>query len=351
MPEKSAMGMIEDTEKKLKEIGFGEIASVIGRFYAMDRDTNWNRTRKAFDLLVEGKGFKAKSAKIAVEEAYKRGDKTDYYVQPILIIEKGLLRDGDSFIWYNFRSDRSRQITAMLNKLDYCPELPKNVPKLHYVCFSSYDSNWKLPVAFPQEKVTNNLGSVISKHKLKQLRIAESEKYAHVTFFFNSQENNPFPWEHRISVDSPKVASYDEQPEMSAYKITDKLLPEIGKYDFILINFANPDLVGHSGVFNAVVKACEVVDECTGKIIKKALEKDYVTFLMADHGNADHMKYDHKEQDPSHGYSPVLLTLISNQFQESKLEDGGHKDIAPTILGIMGIKAPKEMTGHNLLHS
>jgi 2,3-bisphosphoglycerate-independent phosphoglycerate mutase len=356
VPEKSALGFLEQTQKKIAELGIGKIATVFGRYYGMDRDRNWDRTKKAYDAMVEGRGFKAGDAKQAIEEGYRRGDKTDYYIQPTVIVDEedrpiAQLKDNDSFIWYNFRSDRSRQMTAMLNDLDYCTKKPEKKVKLHYICFSSYDSNWDLPVAFPQEKVAHNLGQTISEKGLKQLRIAETEKYAHVTFFFNSQEDNPYPKEDRILVDSPKVPSYDEKPEMSAYEVTDKLLPQIGKYDFILINYANPDLVGHSGVFDAVVTACEVVDECTGKIIKKALEEDYVVLLMADHGNADHMLYDNGEPDPSHGFNPVILTLISKEDDLKKvhLKDGGHKDIAPTVLDILGIEKPEEMNGCSLI--
>jgi len=355
MPEKSALPLVKKTENKMRKLGVGKIASVIGRYYAMDRDTNWERTRKAYKLLVEGKGFKAESAKEAIEKAYKRGDKTDYYVQATAVVEKGkpvaLVKNNDSFIWYNFRSDRSRQITAMMNGLKFCPKKPAKRVKIHYVCFSRYDSEWKLPVAFPQEKVSNNLGQTIAKNGLKQLRIAETEKYAHVTFFFNSQEEKPNKGEKRMMVNSPTVSSYDQKPEMSAYKIVEKLLPQIGKYDFIAVNFANPDLVGHSGVLKATIKACEVVDKCCGKIIKKALEKQYVILLTADHGNADNMLYENGEPDPSHGYNPVLLTVISKEskLKKAKLGKGGMKDIAPTILKIMGLKKPKEMTGKSLL--
>lgn len=355
MPEKSAMPMIQDTEKKLKELGIGKIASVVGRYYAMDRDTNWDRTKQAYDLMVEGKGFKASTAAQALEDAYKRGDKTDYYVQPTVLVNDSnqpiaLLKDNDSMIWYSFRSDRARQITAMINNLDFCTAKPEHKVKVHYVCFCVYDENWKLPVAFPQEKVKNNLGQVVSKKGLKQLRIAETEKYAHVTFFFNSQIEEPNKGEDRIMVNSPKVASYDLKPEMSAYEVTEKVLPQIGNYDLIVLNYANPDLVGHSGVLKAVIKACEVVDDCVGKVVKKALEEDYVVFLMADHGNADHMLYDNGQPDPSHGFNPVLLTLISNddELRKAKLSDGGMMDIAPTIIKAMAIKQPTEMTGKPL---
>jgi len=347
MPERSAMPLIKYTEEQIKKLKVGKIVSMFGRYYGMDRDTNWDRTRKAYDAMVEGKGFKAETAEEALQQAYYRGDKTDYYVQPTIIGEPVLVKDKDSFIWYSFRSDRARQITAMMNNLDYCKEKKHKKIKVHYVCFCSYDDNWTLPVAFPQEKVKNNLGQVIANNSLNQLRISETEKYAHVTFFFNSQIDTPNKNEDRKMVPSPKVASYDMKPEMSAYKLCGEVLKNIGKYDLIIVNYVNCDLVGHSGVFKAAVKAAETVDECVGKTVKKCLEKDYVVFLMADHGNADHMVYDDGDKDPSHGLSPVLLTLISND--KFKLNNGGMKDIAPTILEIMGVKKPKEMSGESLI--
>lgn len=355
MPERSALPLIEETEKQIKRIGIGQIISVIGRYYAMDRDTNWDRTKEAYDLMVEGKGFHATSAKEAVEMAYTRGEKTDYYVKPTLIVKDGkvppLLNSKDACIWYNFRSDRAKQITAMINGLDMCPCIPTNYPKPHYVCFSIYDDDWTLPVAFPQQKVINNLGSVIASAECSQLRIAETEKYPHVTFFLNSLIEEPNKKEDRVMVPSPKVLSYDLQPEMSAYQVTEKVLENLGKYQFIALNFANPDLVGHSGVLSAVIKACEVVDECVGKVVSKALELGYSVLLMADHGNADHMIYENGEADPSHGFNPVLLSFISKEqdLRNAKLKDGGMKDVAPTILQIMGIEKPKEMTGESLI--
>jgi 2,3-bisphosphoglycerate-independent phosphoglycerate mutase len=355
VPEKSALGFVRQLKKKMSGLGVGKIASVAGRYYGMDRDRNWSRTMRFYEMLVRGRGFEAGSAEKAIKDAYKRGDKTDYYVQPTVVKENGkpvaLLKDGDSFIWYNFRSDRSRQITAMINGLPYCTEKPRKLVHVHYVCFCSYDDKWKLPVAFPQQHVKNNLGNVLAAKEMKQLRIAETEKYAHVTFFFNSQVEKPNMGEHRIMVDSPKVPSYDQQPEMSAYEVTKEFIPKIGRYDFILLNYANPDLVGHSGVFDAVVRACEVVDECAGKVIRKALEKDYAVLLMADHGNADHMLYKDGSPDPSHGLNPVRLTLIADdeKLKSARLRDGGMQDIAPTILGIMGVKKPREMTGKSLI--
>jgi len=357
MPEKSALPLIEKTEKRIKEIGVGKIASVVGRYYGMDRAREWSRTQKTYDMLVSGDGFKAKSAKEAVEEAYKRGEKTDYYVKPTVIVEEGellcLVKPKDSFIWYSFRSDRSRQITALMMGMPI-DKAPKDMPKpldIHFVCYCSYDSNWTLPVAFPQERVSNNLGEVLSKKGIKQLRIAETEKFAHVTFFFNSQKENPDEGETRINIPTKQVESYDMNPPMSAYEVKDRLLQEIGKYEFIVVNFANPDLVGHSGVFDAVVKACEVVDECVGEVVAKGLEEDYTILLMADHGNADHMIYDDGEVDPSHGFNYVLMDLISNdpKLQKCKLKDGGMKDIAPTVLSLLELEKPKEMTGESLI--
>ncbi len=355
VPEKSALVFVRQLDSTIKKTGIGKIASVAGRYYGMDRDRNWSRTMRFYEMLVESKGSEADSAEKAIKQAYRRGDKTDYYVQPTVIKEKGKpvasVKDNDSFIWFNFRSDRSRQITAMINGLKYCTEKPSKPVKVHYVCFCSYDDSWKLPVAFPQHKVADNLGNTIASNRLKQLRIAETEKYAHVTFFFNSQVDAPNKNEDRILVDSPKVQSYDMKPEMSAYEVTEKLLPDIGKYDFILLNYANTDLVGHSAVFSATVKACEVVDECAGNVIRKALKEDYAILLMADHGNADHMLYDDGSPDPSHGLNPVRLTLISNdeKLKSSKLKNGGMKDIAPTVLDIMDIEKPKEMTGESLI--
>ncbi|HKL44586.1 MAG TPA: 2,3-bisphosphoglycerate-independent phosphoglycerate mutase [Candidatus Absconditabacterales bacterium] len=353
VPEKSALEFIEETEKIIKKIGIGKIVSVVGRYYSMDRDRNRERTIETYQLMTQGKGFKAKSAKDAVKLAYKRGEKTDYYIKPTIILDKdekpiGLLEKGDAMVWYNFRADRSRQISSMIARLPDCEIEPdKQVKDIYYVCFSSYDSDWELPVAFPQLQVENNLGEVISNNGLKQLRIAETEKYAHVTFFFNSQKDQSNKGESRVLINSPKVKSYDMQPEMSAYKITKKLLSEVGNYDLIVVNYANPDLVGHSGKFDAVVKACEVVDECVGEIVEKGIKENYSILLMADHGNAENMLYLNGEINPSHGTNPVRMTLIN--ADGVKLKDGGMSDIAPTILELMGVEKPEEMTGQSLV--
>lgn len=361
-PEKSAKKYIKDFLKKSKKIGIGKIASIVGRYYAMDRDTNYNRTKKAYELLVYGKGFKEQNPLKALDNAYKRGDKTDYYVKPIIMVDKDnkqltTIKNKDSVIFWNYRSDRARQITYALTMKKFKFFKAKNL-KIDFVCMSQYDKKLRLPVAFPQLKVKNNLGQVLAKKGLKQLRVAETEKYAHVTFFFNSQVEKPSKNEDRILVNSPKVPVYDKKPEMSAYGITKKVLPEIkkGKYNFVVINFANGDLVGHSANLKAGIKACEVVDKCVGKIISLGLKKDYTNVVTADHGNIEIMLYPNGEPCPAHGTNPVPFFIISNDKSLSKRKiklrkNCGLSDVAPTILDVMGIKKPKEMTGKCLIVS
>jgi 2,3-bisphosphoglycerate-independent phosphoglycerate mutase len=358
VPEKSAKKYFEEFAKKTREIGVGKIATITGRYYAMDRDKNYGRTEKSYQLLANGAGFKETDCLKAIENAYARGDKTDYYVQPIAIVDSqgkliATIKDKDSIIFWNFRSDRTRQITYAFTNENFTEFDRGKKLDIAFVCMSRYDENLELPVAFEQLKVGKNLGWALSQAGLKQLRIAETEKYAHVTFFFNSQIEEPFAGEDRILVPSPKVPSYDEKPEMSAFEITEKILPEIEKekYDFIAVNFANCDLVGHSANFEAGIKACETVDKCTGKIVKLGLEKNYACLLTGDHGNIETMFYPNGEPNPSHGTNPVPFFLISNdkKFQKAKLREGGLSDIAPTIIEIMGLKKPKEMTGKSLL--
>ncbi len=353
VPEKSAHKYLVETNHHIRKYGIGKIASMVGRYYAMDRDNNWERTQKAFDLLVNGKGYPAQSAEEGLLAAYERGDKTDYYVQPTVIVENknpvGLIKENDTVIFYNFRSDRTRQMTSIITGKK-CPVNLKR-QKTFFVCFSEYDHEFQLPVAFSQTKITQNLGKCISDADLRQLRIAETEKYAHVTFFFNSQVEDPFPKEERILVPSPKVPSYETQPEMSAEGITEKALAALEKktYDFVLINFANPDLVGHSGNYAATVKACEVVDDCVGKIVAAVLEKDGVVLLTGDHGNAEQMLYSSGEPCPAHTINKVPISVISNHITHELHEEGGLRDIAPTILKLLDIQQPKEMTGKSLV--
>jgi 2,3-bisphosphoglycerate-independent phosphoglycerate mutase len=355
VPEKSAAGFVAKLNEKIAEVGVGKIASICGRYYAMDRDTNWERTKEAYDLWTEGKGFEADEAVAAIQQAYLRGDETDYYVKPIVIKENNqpiaLVKNEDSFIWFNFRTDRSRQITAMFTGQEMCPPEFRGNVKPFWGCMSRYDDTWDLPVAYLPQKVDNNLAEVLAKNGKNQVRIAETEKYAHVTFFFNSQVETPVENEDRVLVPSPKVPSYDLQPEMSAPEVGQKVLENIGKYDFILVNFANADLVGHSGKFEAIKKACEVVDGWVGKIVEAAVEAGYYVIVGADHGNAEHKLYENGEVDVSHGFNPVKYSLVAKKedLVGIKLKDGGLKDVAPTILELMGIDKPKEMDGESIL--
>jgi 2,3-bisphosphoglycerate-independent phosphoglycerate mutase len=355
VPEKSAHDFLIQTNKQIREIGIGKIASVVGRYYAMDRDKNWDRTKQAFDLLVKGRGHKATNPEQALLDAYHRGEASDYYVEPTVIIDQetkypiATIKENDSVIFYNFRTDRTRQLTALLTN----QQAPTNLkpPKMHFVCMTDYDKKFTLPVAFEQTMVTHNLGKELAQHDLRQLRIAETEKYAHVTFFFNSQTEKPERNEERILIPSPKVASYNEQPEMSAHKITEKAVEEIKKkrHDFILINFANADLVAHSGNYDATVKAVEIVDECVGKIVEAVLDIDGTIILTGDHGNAEEMLYENGEPKPAHTINRVPLTIIGNHIDHELHEDGGLQDIAPTILKLLDISIPKKMTGKSLL--
>jgi len=359
VPEHSAKTYIAETLKRTEETGTGRIASIMGRYYAMDRDTNWDRTKKAYDLLTQGAGHRETYPLEAIDNAYRRGDETDYYVEPIAIVGQdgrpvATIEDGDSVIFWNFRSDRARQITYALTQPDF-DEFPRTkTPGIRFTCMSVYDQHLGLPVAYPQKEVDNNLGQVLAAHGLRQLRIAETEKYAHVTFFFNSQVEEPSPGEDRILVPSPKVPSYEDQPEMSAPEITEKLIPEIrrGHYDFILVNYANGDLVGHSANLEAGIKAAETVDRCVGQVVEAGLEKGYTVMVTGDHGNIETMFYPDGEPNPSHGLNPVPFILISDEskLRNAKLRQGqGLSSIAPTILQLLGLEAAPEMTGESLI--
>ena len=359
VPERSAGGFIRETLRQAEEIGVGRIASLVGRYYAMDRDTNWGRTEKAYDLLTLGIGHEADDPVEAMAEAYRRGDDTDYYVEPTVMEgEDGrpvaTIEDGDSVIFWNFRSDRARQITYALTELEFDDFPRKKVPKIHFTCMSEYDKRLTLPVAFPHNKVTNNLGNILAANGLRQLRIAETEKYAHVTFFFNSQEEEPNPGEDRIMVPSPKVPSYEEKPEMSAHGITERLVQEIRRdaHDFILVNYANGDLVGHSANIEAGVKAVETVDSCLGRLVDEALARGYTLLVTGDHGNIETMLYPDGEPNPSHGLNPVPFILVSDdpELEDAELRPGqGLTSVAPTVLDLMGLEKPLEMTGESLI--
>ena len=357
VPERSAKNFIEKTLYEIKGKGIGRISSLVGRYYAMDRDTNWDRTLKAYDLLTLGEGWREIDPFDAIDHAYQRGDPTDYYIQPIVMVVEGkplaTIDAEDSVIFWNFRSDRARQLTYALTQNGFTHFPRKKYPRVHFVCMSGYDRHLDLPIAFPQNTVENNLAQILSRNGRHQLRIAETEKYAHVTFFFNSQIEDPVQGENRILIPSSKVSSYEEKPEMSAFEITGKLLPEIarGFYDFVLVNYANGDLVGHSANMQAGIKACEVVDRCVGQVVDEGLENGYTILLTGDHGNIETMFYPDGEPIPSHGTNPVPIILISRdpELQQVKLREGlGLSCISPTILRLMGIPKPLEMTAESL---
>ena len=360
VPERSAAGFLKETLSVIEEKGVGRLASMVGRYYAMDRDTNWGRTQKAYDLLTLGAGRRERDPFNVLEHVYAEDPElTDYYMEPIVLTEQdgspvATIDDGDAFIFWNFRSDRARQITYALTDAGFSDFTRRRVPDVFFVCMSVYDQNLTLPVAYPQRRVRNNLGNVLSAAGLRQLRIAETEKYAHVTFFFNSQIEKPNPGEDRILVPSPKVPSYEDKPEMSAYEITDRLVPEIARdvYDFILVNYANCDLVGHSANLDARVKACEVVDECLGRVVDEGLEKGYTVLVTGDHGNIETMFYPDGSPNPSHGVNPTPFILISGEEELRcvKLRDGeGLSSVASTVLKLMDVLKPSEMTAEALL--
>lgn len=327
-----------------------QIATIIGRYYAMDRDKNWDRTQTAYDLYTQSKGTPESDAIKAIKKAYAQGTETDYYIPPIILNNNGKFKNKDAVIFFNFRTDRTKQLTWALTGEEKIGFKPKIKVRPHLVCFGEYSK--KANIAFPFEKTTNNLPETISKAKKTQLHIAETEKYAHVTFFFNSQNEKQWPKEKRILIPSPKCPSYADKPEMSAHEITSTVLTELEKekFNFIVQNFANPDLVGHSGEYKPSVKACEVIDECLSKIIPKALEHGYTILITGDHGNSEYMINEKTGENwPAHTTNPVPLILVSNSGKSAKLRSGGGlQDIAPTILTIMGIKVPKEMTGTTL---
>ena len=357
VPQKSAKRFMRETLNVIDELGVGRIASISGRYYAMDRDSNWGRIEKAFNLLVKGEGIPETDPYEAIEHQYSAG-RTDYYVNPIVITENGspvaTVNDGDAFVLWNFRSDRARQITYALTQTDFVLFKREAIPDIHFVCMSVYDQGLDLPVVFPQTSVENNLGITLSNSGLKQLRIAETEKYAHVTFFFNSQIEEPCKGEDRIMVPSPKVPSYADKPEMSAKGINARLIPAIikEKYDFILVNYANGDLVGHSANFDAGVKSAEVIDRCLGEVVDTGLQHGYIVLVAGDHGNIETMHYPDGSMNPSHGFNPVPFIIVSDkpQLQNIKLRENEElSSISPTILELLDIKKPTKMTSPSLI--
>lgn len=341
-PPKAAMRYIRQTEKELRKYSKNwKIATVIGRYYAMDRDNRWNREHKAYDAMVNKKGNFCKDAKEAVRKAYAKGE-SDEFVKPTIVCNEGIVKEGDSIIFFNFRSDRARELTRAFVQGRFNKFKRKRLIDLYFVCLTQYDPKIRAPVAFPPIYIKNTLGEVISKNGLRQFRLAETEKWAHVTYFFNGLSGRIFRGESRLLIPSPKVTTYDKMPAMSAFKIAKKAADAInsGKYAFIVINFANPDMVGHTGKFGKIVKAIRAVDECIKIVVDAASKKDYEVVITADHGNAENKLGFWKT---SHTLSNVPLILISKKYKLKK-GTGALYNIAPTILKLLGLKKPKEMT-------
>lgn len=351
-PPQSAVEFLTKVEEKLKDAGLPPVASVVGRYYAMDRDNRWDRVEKAYNMLLLGEGNKADSAVEAVKSSYEKGV-TDEFVEPTVInVPNSRIEDNDAIIFFNFRPDRAREISKAIMFENFDGFARKAVRKnIYYVTFKQYDATFPFPVAFEPQPLVNLLGEVLDNNGIKQFRTAETEKYAHITFFFNGGIDEPNKLEKRVLINSPKVATYDLQPEMSAPAVCEEVLKAIDNkdYGFILVNFANPDMVGHTGVMEAAVKACETVDECVGKIVAKAKENDVAVILTADHGNAECME-DKVTHAPytAHTTNPVPLFIMNAGNVELK-ETGALCDIAPTVLDLLNIAKPVEMTGASLI--
>lgn len=350
VPPSSAKDFVAECVAKTEEIGVGKVATVMGRYYAMDRDNNWDRVEKAYSAMVYGEGVQAECPVKAIEDSYAN-DVTDEFVLPTVVDKNGTIKPNDSVVFFNFRPDRARQITRTFVDADFNGFERKNgFFPLKFVCFTQYDATMpNVSVAFKPQSLKNTLGEYISSKNMTQLRIAETEKYAHVTFFFNGGVEKVYEGEDRILVKSPAVATYDLQPEMSAYEVTDKCVVAIesGKYDMIILNFANCDMVGHTGIFDAAVKAVEAVDECVGKVTDAIAKMGGVSLITADHGNADKMYEDNGSPFTAHTTNPVPFCVVG---YPCKLREGGRlADIAPTMLQIMGLEQPSEMDGKSII--
>ena len=357
-PPTSGVDYLAEIETKMAEMGIGKIATVMGRFYAMDRDNRWERVVQAYNCLTAGKGGRAKSAEEAMRNSYANGE-TDEFVKPVCITgDNGeplaLIEDGDSVVFFNFRGDRPREITRAFVGDAFDGFERERKLDLNFVCLTEYDKSIKTPVAFPKpEKMKNIFGEFTGNLGLKQFRCAETEKYAHVTFFFNDYREEPFPGEDRQIIPSPKVETYDLKPEMSAVEVCDTILAKLdsGKYDIIVTNFANPDMVGHTGILDAAVKACHTVDICVGKILDKVKELGGIAIVLADHGNSEKMA-DGSADKPftSHTTGDVPLVVFDEELKGVKLREGGRlADVVPTFLDMMGLDIPEEMTGTSLI--
>jgi len=350
VPPRSSLGYFRELEEEIRSIGVGKVATVAGRYYSMDRDRRWERTELAYRAMTSGQGLQADSPEEAVRAGYDRGE-DDEFLKPTVVDTEGMVEDGDSLIFFNFRPDRARQITKAFVSSDFC-EFDREKIDVHFVCMTQYEESIPAPVAFPAEYLSDTLGEVVSRAGLRQLRIAETEKYAHVTFFFNGGREEASPGEDRVLIPSPKVATYDLKPEMSAFEVTDAVVEKIdeGAYDLIVLNYANSDMVGHTGIFDAAVKAVEAVDECVGRVVNEVLARGGAVLLTADHGNAEQMENEATGQHhTAHTTNPVPFVLIRDG-DRARLRGGGIlADVAPTVLDLLGLPAPAAMTGTSLI--
>jgi 2,3-bisphosphoglycerate-independent phosphoglycerate mutase len=354
---KTALGFIESLQGKMRALGCGQIATLGGRYYGMDRDKHWDRIEKAYNALVLGEGKNAANAQAALENSYE-SRVTDEFVEPVVLVDQhsqplGLVQDGDAVIFFNFRADRARQITRAFVEQDFNGFNRRKKPDIYYVCMTQYDVNIDAPVAFMPQDLTNTLGEVLSQNGLKQLRIAETEKYAHVTFFFNGGVEAANPGEDRILIPSPAVATYNLAPQMSAPQVTQRVLEELDRdyYDVVILNYANADMVGHTGVLEAAVEAVKTVDDCLGQVVDRVLNKNGTVLITADHGNCE-MMVSPETGSPftAHTTSRVPFILVSKEHRNATLkENGALRDIAPTILSLLDLPIPAEMTGQCLI--
>lgn len=357
-PPRSGVDYLARLEENLRKIGVGEVATVTGRYYAMDRDNRWERVEKAYRALTAGEGVPASSSAEAIRGAYEAGE-SDEFVQPRVIVRDGrpvgTIDDGDVVIFFNYRTDRAREITRTFTDDAFQGFVREKSPKLaSYVCMTEYDETFGLPAAFPPETYPNLLGEIVARAGLKQLRIAETEKYAHVTFFFNGGNEVPLPGEDRVLVPSPKeVATYDQKPAMSAPEVTDEVVRRVrsGQYDLLVLNYANPDMVGHTGILEAAVAAMETVDTCVGRVVDAVLEAGGTLLITADHGNCEQMIDENGGIQTAHSSNPVPLILVDPDRRGTTLRSGILADLAPTILALMGLEKPAEMTGRCLIEN
>ena len=353
---RSGKGFIADLQKHMDEAGVGAVATIIGRFYAMDRDKRWDRIKLAYDLLVNGQGRQVADMVEGVQSCYdshtEAHKNTDEFMEPLVNSRvDGRIQEGDVVIFFNFRSDRAKELTIVLTQQDMEEQGMRTIPNLQYYCMTPYDDSFTgVHILFPKENLKNTLGEVIAHKGLKQLHVAETEKYAHVTSFINGGREEPFEGEDRILVNSPKVATYDLKPEMSAYEVKGKLVEALktNRYDWIVVNFANADMVGHTGVYSAIESAVKVIDECVKEVVETARKMGYETILTADHGNADHALNEDGSPNTTHSVNPVPFIYVTKN-KKAKVQNGALADVAPSILHIMGLEQPEEMTGKSLI--